>query len=148
MIDKKTESDIKILKSFLEFWAKFHSIYSGIVLKESISSEEEIKFLETKELIKNKYEILKSALEFKYMPHARLTDPVNDILFIDNIRFMSEKNMKKTESDWKDSYIFLNNILERLKSKKRRLGQFNPMGVYIKRFFEEDLIKRLQEVLK
>ncbi len=148
MIDKKTEADIKAVKSFLEFWVKFHSIYSGVVSKESISKEEEAKFLEAKALIRNKYETLKNGLEFKYMPHTRLTDPVGDILLIDTIRFMAEKRQKKTESDWKDSYVFLNSILERLKNKKRRLEQFNPMGVYLKRFFEESLIKRLQEVLK
>lgn len=148
MIDKKTEADIKAVKSFLEFWVKFHSIYSSVVSKESISKEEEAKFLEAKELIRNKYETLKNSLEFKYMPHTRLTDPVGDILLIDTIRFTAEKRQKKTESDWKDSYVFLNSILERLKNKKRRLEQFSPMGVYLKRFFEESLIKRLQEVLK
>lgn len=148
MIDKKTEADIKSVKSFLEFWEKFHSIYSTLISMETISKEEESKFLGTKSLIKDKYEELKSGLEFKYMPHTRLTDPVNDIIAIDNIRFMSEKNLKKTENDWKDSYIFLNNILERLKSKKRRLEQFNPMGVFLKKFFEEGITNKLREVLK
>ena len=79
---------------------------------------------------------MKNNLEFKYMPHARLTDPVNDILSLNTIRLMSEKNLKKLNDDWRDSYIFLNNILERLKNKKRRLEQFNPVSVYLKRFFE------------
>ena len=137
MIDKRYNSDIKTVKSFLEFWVKFHSIYSNVVSKESISKEDEAKFLETKELIKNKYDTLRNSLEFKYMPHGRLTDPVNDILLIDNVRFISEKNSKKVENNWKDSYVFLNSILERLKNNKRRLEQFNPVGVFVKRFFEE-----------
>lgn len=148
MIDKKTESDIRTVRSFLEFWVKFHSIYSGVISRESISYEDEQKFLETKEIIKNKYEGLKGAFEFKYMPHGRLTDPVSDILGIDNIRFVAEKNLRKLQGDWKDSYVFLNNILERLENKKRRLDQFNPMAVFIKKFFEEGTIKRLREVLK
>lgn len=137
MIDKKTEADIKVVKSFLEMWVKFHSIYSGTISRETISKDEELKFLETKELIRNKYDTLKNSLEFKYMPHTRLTDPVNDILLIDSVRFMAEKNLKKRESDWKDSYVFINSILERLKNKKRRLEEFNPIGVFIKRFVEE-----------
>ena len=137
MTDKKYESDIKIVKSFLEYWVKFHSIYSSVVSKENITMEDESKILETKEIIKNKYDALKSGLEFRYMPHGRLTDPVNDILLIDNIRFMAENNLKKIESDWKDSYVFLNSILERLKNNKRRMAQFSPMGVFFKRFFEE-----------
>ncbi|MBI5124345.1 MAG: hypothetical protein HZA72_02890 [Candidatus Omnitrophica bacterium] len=137
MVDKKIESNIKIVKNFLEFWVKFHSIYSSMASKETISKDEEDKFLQTKELIKNRYDTLKNSLEFKYMPHTRITDPVNDVLFIDGIRFVSEKNLKKVEDDWRDSYIFLNSILERLKNKKRRLEQFNPVGVFIKRFFEE-----------
>lgn len=137
MADKRFEPDIKNAKSFIELWTKFHSIYSDILAKESISKEDEIKFLETKELIRNKYESLKSSLEFKYMPHGRLTDPVNDVLLIDNVRFMAEKNVRKVDGDWKDSYVFLNNILERLKNNKRRLEQFNPVGVFFKRFIEE-----------
>ena len=148
MIDKKTESDIKTVKSFLEFWVKFHSIYSGVVSSESISKDDELKFLETKGIIKGKYESLKNGLEFKYTPRGRLTDPVNDILGIDNVRFMSEKNLKKLKDDWSDSYVFLNNILERLDNKKRRLDKFNPMGVFIKKFFEEGITKKLREVLK
>jgi hypothetical protein len=148
MIDKKTESDIKTVRSFLEFWVKFHSIYSGVISRDSISKEDEQKFLDTKEIIKNKYEGLRGGLEFKYMPHGRLTDPVSDILGIDNVRFMAEKNLKKLQGDWKDSYVFLNNILERLENKKRRLDQFNPMAVFIKKFFEEGVTKRLREVLK
>lgn len=148
MIDKKTESDIKIVKSFLEFWVKFHSIYSDVVSKDNITKEEELKLLETKGLIRNKYEELKGSLDFKYAPHSRLTDPVKDILQLDNVRFMAEKNLKKVEDDWRDSYVFLNSILERLKNKKRRLEQFSSAGVFIKRFFDQDLADKIREVLK
>lgn len=136
MIDKKTEADIKALNGFLEYWVKFHSIHDDIIKKDIITKEEEAHFLETKTLIQQKYDSLKNSLEFKYMPHARLTDPVNDILGLNTIRFMSEKNLRKLNDDWRDSYIFLNNILERLKNKKRRLSTFNPVSVYLKRFFE------------
>jgi hypothetical protein len=148
MIDKKTESDIKTVRSFLEVWGKFHSIYSGVISSENISKEDEQKLLETKEIIKNKYEGLRSGLEFKYVPHGRLTDPVSDILGINNVRFVAEKNLKKLQGDWKDSYVFLNNILERLENKKRRLDQFNPMAVFVKKFFEEGITKKLREALK
>lgn len=148
MIDKKTESDIKTVRSFLEFWVKFHSVYSDVISSDNITKEDEQKFLGTKDIIRNKYELLKTGLEFKYMPHGRLTDPVSDILGIDNVRFMAEKNLRKLQGDWKDSYVFLNNILERLENKKRRLDQFNPMAVFIKKFFEEGITKKLREVLK
>jgi len=147
MIDKKTESDIRTVRSFLEFWGKFHSIYSGVISRDSISKEDERTFLETKEIIRNKYDSLRSGLEFKYVPRGRLSDPVSDLLGIDNVRFMAEKNLKKIHGDWKDSYVFLNNILERLENKKRRLDQFNPMAVYVKKFFEEGVAKRLKGVL-
>lgn len=148
MIDKKTEADIKIVKSFIEVWVKFHSIYSAVASKDSISGEEESRFLDTKRIIKNKYGELKDNLDFKYAPHSRITDPVSDILQLDNVRFMAEKNLKKIEDDWRDSYIFLNSILERLKNKKRRLEQFSPAGVFFKRFFDQNLMDRLREVLK
>ena len=136
MIDKKIESDIKAVKSFSEFWSKFHSIYDDSASKDLITKDEELKFLETKGAMKNKYDELRHELDFKYMPHGRLTDPVSDILELGSIRLMSEKNLKKLDSDWKDSYLFLNNILERLKNKKRRLEQFNPVGVFLKKVLE------------
>lgn len=136
MVDKKLEGDIKALNSFLELWAQFHSIYNGIIARDIISTEDEGKFLETKSTINSKYEILRNMFDFKYMPHSRLTDPVGDIMALGSIRFISEKNLKKLNDDWKDSYLFLNNILERLKNKKKRLGQFNPVGVFFKRVLE------------
>ena len=136
MIDKKTEADIRDLKSFLELWAKFHAIYNDIISKETIAKEDEAKFLETKDLIQGKYNPLKNNLDFKYMPQARLTDPVDDILALGRILNISEKNINRLNEDWKDSYIFLNNILERLKNKRRRLEGFSPVGVFIKKFFE------------
>jgi hypothetical protein len=148
MIDKKTEADIKIVKGFLEFWVKFHSIYSGVASKDNISKEEEAKFLQTKSLIKNKYEELCGNLDIKYIPRARMTDPVSDILKVDSIRLMAEKNLKKVEDDWRDSYIFLNGVLERLKGRKKRLEQFSPAGVFVKRFFEVNFLDRLREVLR
>lgn len=136
MIDKKTEFVLKEVRGFLEFWTKFHSIYDGIIAKDRISEEDEKKFLEAKENIKGKYEELCKSLDFKYMPHSRLTDPVNDILGLGGIRFISEKNLKKLEDDWMDSYIFLNSIQEHFKSKKRRFEQFNPARVFFKRIFK------------
>ena len=136
MIDKKTDTDIKAVKEFLEFWAKFHSIYNSAISMEAISKEDEDKFLQTKEMIRTKYKEVKGGLDINYMLHSRLTDPVDDVLLINGIRFISEKNLKKLNEDWRDSYIFLNSIIERLKNRKKRLEQFNPIGVFIKRFFE------------
>ena len=136
MIDKKTEQDIRVLEEFLEFWMKFHALYSEFITKGTISEEDESKFLEQKEMIRKKYGELVSRLEFKYTRHGRMTDPVGDVLALEGIRFMSEKNLQKRGEDWKDSYIFLNSILERLKNKKRRLEQFSPVGVFVKRVFD------------
>jgi hypothetical protein len=136
MIYRKVERDIKEVATFLELWGKFHSLYNEIIAKDNISKEDETKFLETKNLIKNKYEILRSGLDFKYMPHTRLTDPVADILAVTSWRFMAQSNLEKLENDWRDSYIFLNSIRERLENKKRRLEEFNPVGVFLKRLFE------------
>jgi len=136
MIDRRIESDIKSLKGFLEFWGKFHSLYGDMISKERISREDEEIFLKTKANIRDKYEALKSGMEFKYMPKTRVTDPVSDVLALEGVHFISEKNLKRMEDDWRDSYIFLNNILERFENKKRRLDRFNPMGVFLKKIFD------------
>jgi hypothetical protein len=136
MIDRRIESDIKAVKGFLEFWGKFHSLYDDIISKERISREDEEVFLNTKTNIREKYEALKSGLEFKYMPKTRITDPVGDVLALEGVHFISEKNLKRMEDDWRDSYVFLNNILERFENKKRRLDRFNPLGVFLKKIFD------------
>ncbi|MCX5677503.1 MAG: hypothetical protein NTY76_00115 [Candidatus Omnitrophica bacterium] len=136
MIDKKTEADIKALKSFLEFWTKFRSIYDETLSKDIISDEDEGKFLGVRDVIKSKYTVLSNSLDFKYVPRSRLTDPVEGVLAIKGIRLMSEKNLKKLNEDWRDSYVFLNSISERLKNKRKRLEDFNPIAVFFKRFFE------------
>jgi flavin-dependent dehydrogenase len=136
MINPKTESDIKLVKEFLEFWGKLHSLYSSTIAKERITKEDEGAFIRAKSALKAKYDTLKVSLEFKYMPHMRLTDPVEDILALDGMHFMSEKNLKKLEDDWRDSYVFLNSILERLKNNRKRFEQFNPVGVFLKKIFD------------
>lgn len=135
MIDKKTESGIKEVKSFMEFWTKFHHIYKDTISREIISKEDEDKFLETKRMIGDKYIELNGMMEFKYMPRGRVTDPVSDILGIGGMRFISEDNLRKLDNDWKSSYIFLNSILERLKNKRKRLEDFSTIGVFFKRMF-------------
>ena len=136
MIDKKTEIGIKAVRSFIEFWTKFHHIYKDTTSKGIISKEDEEIFLETKRMISDKYTELERMMEFKYMLHGRLTDPVSDVLKVGGIRFISEDSLKRLDNDWKCSYVFLNSILERLKSNKKRLEQFNPAGVFFKRFFD------------
>jgi hypothetical protein len=136
MIDKKTEAGIKAIRGFLEFWEKFHSVYSVVISKDIISRDDEGKFLSTKVMIRKKYDDLRDKLDYKYMPQSRLTDPVLDILGLETLHIMSEKNLKKLDDSWKDSYIFLNSILERLENRKRRLDQFNTIGVFVKKMLD------------
>lgn len=111
-------------------------MYGQILSRDIITKDYEDKFLSSKDMVAN-MRTSGQDLDFKYSSHGRFTDPVSDILAIDGIRFASEKNLKKTDDDWQDSYVFLNSILERLKSKKRRLGRFNPIGILAKKIFKK-----------
>ena len=136
MIDKKTEENIKNIDTFLESWGKFRQLYDEITAKSIVTKEDEALFSETQAIISKKYEDLKGNLEFKYMPYGRLTDPITEMLSLENVSNMSEERSGKIKKDWDDSYIFLNNILERLKNRKRRLEHFSDAGVWAKRLFE------------
>ena len=136
MIDKRIEDNIKDAKSFLESWSKFHQMYMSLISKGTVTKDDEGLFFETKELLSERYGVFNASLEFKYMPYNRLSDPIAEILNLDNVSYMSEKRLKKIEDDWNDSYIFLNKILERLKNRKKRLENFSAVGVRIKRFIE------------
>jgi len=113
-----------------------HSLYSDTISRDRITKDDEDAFLQAKSALNAKYDALKAGLEFKYMPHMRLTDPVSDILNLNGIHAISEHSLKKLEDDWRDSYVFLNSILERFENKKRRFEQFNPVGVFIKKIFD------------
>jgi hypothetical protein len=135
MIGVKSDADLKAVKSFVELWAKFHHMYNDIFSRGSISKEDEDKYLETRNAIGAKYDELQRIMEFRYTPHGRLTDPVSDVLAVKTIRLISEANLKKLNADWKDSYIFLNGILERLKEKKARGEELSPIGTFLRRIF-------------
>ena len=136
MIDKKIELEIKALKGYLEFWTKFHSIYDEAVSSEIISSEDEAKFLETRDSIKAKYTELKKLLDTRYAPHGRMTDPVDGVLAISGIRLTSEKSLKKLNDDWRDSYVFLNSIMESLKKRKKHFEGLNPVAMFFRKVFD------------
>lgn len=136
MIDKRIVSDIQALKGFLEFWGRFHSIYGDIISKDRITGDDETKFIEAKEMIRAKYDSLNKQLDLKYMPHGRPTDPVSDLLSMKTIRFVSEDNIKKIENDWKDSYVFLNNIMEQMKTTKKISDDFNPVSAFLRRILK------------
>ena len=137
MIDKRTEGNIRDLKEFLESWQKFHQLYDETIAKPIVTKDDEAVFTETKGIIKKKYDELSGRMEFKYMPFSRLTDPIADILALDTISHMPEPKLKKMAEDWNAAYIFLNNILERLKNRKRRLEHFSGAGVWVKHLFEK-----------
>ncbi len=136
MTNKKISSDIQAMKNFLEFWGRFHSIYGDIIAKDIITAEDENKFLETKVILNTKYDEMNKALVSRYMPHGRMTDPVGGILSMKTIRFMSEDNLKKIENDWKDSYVFLNSVMEQLKGQKSVSDNLNPVSSFFRRIFE------------
>lgn len=133
MIDRKMEDDITDVKNFLEFWGKFHAIYSEVISRERISEEDDLRFSETREMIRSKYKDLRESLEIRYAPHGRITDPVNDVLEVGTVHHISEKKMKKLSDDWKDSYVFLNNILENLKSRAKVSRDMKPPFAFLKR---------------
>jgi len=135
MIDKRIALNLEELKGFLEFWEKFHSLYEEMLSKAVLSADDEGKFLETRAIIREKYEALKNSLDFRYAPHTRLTDPVSEVLGVEKIRFMSEESLRKTEDDWRDSYIFLNSILERLYENKWRVKNASSAGAFLRKIF-------------
>ncbi len=142
MIDRKTEQNLKDIKSFLELWVKFHDLFKQTISKDIITVNDEKHFLETRDLIARKYEELIRSFEFRYMPYNRLKDPVMEVLLLKTLSVISEERLKKVGGDWRDSYIFLNNIFERLKSRKRRLERFSTVGVFIKRLLERRVVDK------
>ncbi len=124
MIDKKVEDNIKKTKRFLEFWSKFHELYS--------SKEEN--FLSTRILVNSRFQDLMDSVGMKHSQRLTKGFPIYEILSIENLSGMSDEKLKRIEECWTDSYSFLRSLLNRFQRKKRRIEGFNKSIFVIKSF--------------
>ncbi len=124
MIDKKLEDNIKNTKRFLEFWSKFHQLYS--------SKEEN--FLSTRTLVNSRFQDLMDSAGMKHSQRLTKGLPIYEILSIENLSGMSDEKLKRIEECWTDSYYFLRGVLNRFQKKKKRIERFNKLVFTIKGF--------------
>lgn len=124
MIDKKLEDNIKNTKRFLEFWSKFHQLYS--------SKEEN--FLSTRTLVNSRFQDLMDSAGMKHSQRLTKGFPIYEILSIENLSGMSDEKLKRIEKCWTDSYHFLRGVLKQFQKKKKRIERFNKLVFTIKSF--------------
>ena len=124
MIDKKLEDNIKNAKRFLEFWSKFHELYS---LKEE-------NFLSTRTLVNSRFQDLMDSVGMKHSQRLIKGFPIYEILSIENLSGMSDEKLRRIEECWTDSYYFLTSVLNRFQKKKKRIERFNKLVFTIKSF--------------
>ncbi len=124
MIDKKLEDNIKNTKRFLEFWSKFHQLYS--------SKEEN--FLSTRTLVNSRFQDLMDSAGMKHSQRLTKGLPIYEILSIENLSGMSDEKLKRIEECWTDSYYFLTGVLKQFQKKKKRIERFNKLVFTIKSF--------------
>lgn len=124
MIDKKLEDNIKNTKRFLEFWSKFHQLYS--------SKEEN--FLSTRTLVNSRFQDLMDSAGMKHSQRLTKGLPIYEILSIKSLSGMSDEKLKRIEECWTDSYYFLTSVLNRFQKKKKRIERFNKLVFTIKSF--------------
>lgn len=140
MIDRNLEKEIKQTKDFIELWRKFHDLYKGALDKQTISSQEEESFLETKSLLARNYQALLDSLNIKSTIEDKTFEVISQILSLDSISTISDMQMKKIENDWHNSYITLNKILGSLESKKEALAEISAVKIIIKRVFSSPVV--------
>jgi len=135
MIDKKLEDNIKNTKRFLEFWSKFHEIYSEAMSSNCVVPKDEADFRSTRMLVNSRFQDL---MDFAGIKHGeRLTKALSiyEILSIENLKDISDEKIAKIEDSWTDSYVYLSSILGRFQKKKKRIEKFNRIVFVAKNFF-------------
>ena len=132
MIDKKLEDNIKKMERFLEFWSKFHQLYSS----------KQDNFLSTRTLVNSRFQDLMDSVGMKHSQRLTKGFPVYEILSIENFSGMSDEKLKRIEECWTDSYHFLTSVLNQFKKKKKRIERFNKLVFVTKSFLKR--IKNLK----
>ncbi len=125
MIDRKLEANIKKTKEFIEIWDKFSRIFKNTVSGNHVSIDEEREFLSTKTLVNSRYEDLMDSLGVKPLKRFIMSPSIYNVLSLEKISIMSDEKFDTVDKDWEESSRFLTVLLERLKTKKRRIEGFN-----------------------
>ncbi len=125
MIDRKLEANIKKTKEFMEIWDKFNHIFKATISGDHVSINEEREFLSTKALVNSRYEDLMDSLGVKPLKRFIMSPSIYNVLSLEKISIMSDEKFDTVDKDWEESSKFLTALLERFKTKKRRIEGFN-----------------------
>ncbi len=125
MIDRKLEANIKKTKEFIEIWDEFNRIFKNTISENHVSIDEEKEFLSTKALVNSRYEDLMDSLGVKPLKRFIMSPSIYNVLSLEKISIMSDEKFDTVDKDWEESSKFLTALLERLKTKKRRIEGFN-----------------------
>lgn len=125
MIDRKLEANIKKTKEFIEIWDGFNRIFKATISENHVSIDEEKEFLSTKALVNSRYEDLMDSLGVKPLKRFIMSPSIYNVLSLEKISIMSDEKFDTVDKDWEESSKFLTALLERLKTKKRRIEGFN-----------------------
>ena len=125
MIDRKLEANIKKTKEFIEIWDEFNRIFKNTISGNHVSIDEEKEFLSTKTLVNSRYEDLMDSLGVKPLKRFIMSPSIDNVLSLEKISIMSDGKFDTVDKDWEESSKFLTALLERLKTKKRRIEGFN-----------------------
>ena len=132
MIDKKLEENIKKAGEFIELWKKFYEIFEKAISSNPISSEIERNFHSTKRLLSIRFEDLMDSLNIR--PSIRILKhaPIYNILFLKNLKEMSEDKSSEIKRNWQNSLENLEILKSRLERKKMRIQRFNRFFYILK----------------
>ena len=133
MIDKNLEINIKKTKNFIEIWNEFHRIFKNMLLDNTLNKEAEKNFLSTKTLVNARYDDLMDSLGVKPIGRFIKSEPIYDVLSLENLSIISDERLKEVRQNWEESSRHLGALLERLEKKKRRIEGFNSFAFGLKK---------------
>jgi len=137
-IFKKEQTGVAQTKVFIALWDKFYRIYRRAIMKQNVSAEDSKIFIENRDIMRKKYKEIEELVKQKISEiDIEKSGPVIDILNIENLSSMSDKELKKNNDTWRRTFQTLNyyldilektghkntNIFEFFKFKKRNTGR-------------------------
>lgn len=112
-----TERKLSRTKEFLDQWLIFHDLFLKSRAPESITREDEDRFLKVKSEIARRHQILMDFLQDDYVGGEPITELLRSTVNLRTISASAYEHYVQMESKWHNTFLSLNETLGHLRYK-------------------------------
>lgn len=130
----RLQKEEKELGDFIELWKKFDGICQSALAKNTISSEDERLFSDTKDLLARRFELFSKPAK-RIFRERDFDKIITEVFNLDKISSLSEEQMNTLNDKRKLATVILNNVLRTYQLKIEDLSKTNSLVTFLKRAF-------------